>query len=639
MKRNRLVLLACINVVLLAGCWSGGDGGGADMQVPPPNTFTVNVQLSALEVIGGGAPNGTATGRFTINLDDETLSGTVTLNGLTATSVTLNRGFAGEAGLPIVTLVQDSATQWSVPGGTDFPQADQDALEAGDLHVQVSNAQFPDGALRGQLVTGDVTLHFVVLSGAQEVPSVTSVATGVASITLDPSTGDIVVHVNVAGLDDAVAGHIHQALAGATGSIIVELSQDPDDMGHWFAEDGALSADELAAYRAGALYVNLHTPSHLGGEIRGQIVPDGVEVVFTALTGDDVVPPVATDAMGIAATTIRESDATLTLHVNLVDTTASAVTVNQAPVGQNGPEVFALEQDANSLSHWLISDYPPDDAAEAALRNGGLYVLAASATQPDGELRGQIEPADVAPGPGGAFTVLAVVPSDGSKVANIPNAIDLTFNRAPLAASVDLDQFELLASGEDGSFGDGNELVVTIVSAVVSDMKISLDLTGAMDVEDVYRLRVDPDGATTLTDTSGIVLDGDGDDNPGGDFITTFTVDASANAPTFSVIQTEIFNVSCAFAGCHAPPTPQLGMDLSAGAAYANIVGVPSVQFPSLDRIEPGDPDNSYLVRKVEGTGLLARMPLNQPPLSNEKIQKLRDWAAAGAQNDAAPYP
>jgi hypothetical protein len=75
-------------------------------------------------------------------------------------------------------------------------------------------------------------------------------------------------------------------------------------------------------------------------------------------------------------------------------------------------------------------------------------------------------------------------------------------------------------------------------------------------------------------------------------------------------------------------------MNLSQGQAYANIVNVQSNQMPSLDRIEPNDPDNSYLIRKIEGTGLLQRMPAGGSPLPAATIQLIRDWTAAGAPNN-----
>ena len=47
-----------------------------------------------------------------------------------------------------------------------------------------------------------------------------------------------------------------------------------------------------------------------------------------------------------------------------------------------------------------------------------------------------------------------------------------------------------------------------------------------------------------------------------------------------------VFTANCAFGGCHGGATPQLGMNLSAGLAYANIVGVAAVELATMDRIE-----------------------------------------------------
>lgn len=76
-------------------------------------------------------------------------------------------------------------------------------------------------------------------------------------------------------------------------------------------------------------------------------------------------------------------------------------------------------------------------------------------------------------------------------------------------------------------------------------------------------------------------------------------------------------------------------MDLSAGQAFANIVGVNSGQVPTLLRVNPGDADNSYLVQKIEGTATVGeRMPRGGPPLSSELIQNIREWIDAGAENN-----
>lgn len=103
---------------------------------------------------------------------------------------------------------------------------------------------------------------------------------------------------------------------------------------------------------------------------------------------------------------------------------------------------------------------------------------------------------------------------------------------------------------------------------------------------------------------------------------------------TFTRVQAEVFTASCALSGCHSGPNPQLGMDLSAGKAYAQIVNVRAVES-SRPRIAPGDPDGSYLVSKVKGDATItgSRMPFggNLPP---ERVQLLVDWVRRGAPND-----
>ncbi len=104
---------------------------------------------------------------------------------------------------------------------------------------------------------------------------------------------------------------------------------------------------------------------------------------------------------------------------------------------------------------------------------------------------------------------------------------------------------------------------------------------------------------------------------------------------TFTRVQAEVFTPTCATLGCHDTLGQQSQQVLSAGRAYASTVGVNSVEMPQLKRVEPGDPANSYLYRKIIGAGITGdRMPLGLPALSDEKIRLVRDWIRRGAPND-----
>ncbi|OGW17324.1 MAG: hypothetical protein A3G93_15680 [Nitrospinae bacterium RIFCSPLOWO2_12_FULL_45_22] len=109
---------------------------------------------------------------------------------------------------------------------------------------------------------------------------------------------------------------------------------------------------------------------------------------------------------------------------------------------------------------------------------------------------------------------------------------------------------------------------------------------------------------------------------------------------SFSTDVKPIFDSRCAITGCHAGPNPQQGMNLSTPFdTTVGAVGVPSRELPSMLRINPGNPDNSYLVHKIQGTqeqagGFGARMPFGGPFLTNEQIQTIREWISQGAKNN-----
>jgi hypothetical protein len=108
--------------------------------------------------------------------------------------------------------------------------------------------------------------------------------------------------------------------------------------------------------------------------------------------------------------------------------------------------------------------------------------------------------------------------------------------------------------------------------------------------------------------------------------------DSGALEPTFQSIQDRVFTPICTT--CHAGAAAPLGLRLDEGASYALLVNASSVEVPALRRVEPGNPDASYLIQKLEGTAAVgARMPLNGPALPAATIAVIRQWISDGAQN------
>ena len=110
--------------------------------------------------------------------------------------------------------------------------------------------------------------------------------------------------------------------------------------------------------------------------------------------------------------------------------------------------------------------------------------------------------------------------------------------------------------------------------------------------------------------------------------------DSGAEDESFAAINERIFVPSCALSVCHSGnPPPFAPMSLDPEHSWNSLVGAPSIQQPELKRVEPFSPDESYLMRKLEGKAK-TRMPLGKPPLADEEVAVIRRWIERGAPND-----
>ena len=108
------------------------------------------------------------------------------------------------------------------------------------------------------------------VTGAQEVPPVTTGGSGTVDTTFDKSTNVLTWTVTYSGLSGPVtAGHIHRpAPAGANAGVVIPFT---GDLSSPIRGKATLTAAQVADLTAGRYYVNLHTAKNPGGEIRGQL--------------------------------------------------------------------------------------------------------------------------------------------------------------------------------------------------------------------------------------------------------------------------------------------------------------------------------------------------------------------------------
>jgi hypothetical protein len=131
--------------------------------------------------------------------------------------------------------------------------------------VRIVAAALLLGALGvGSSLAADIT---VTLSGANEVPPVTTPATGGGTITVgdDGSLAGKVSTTGVAG----TAAHIHVGAPGTNGPVIVPLTKEGDT--YTVPAGAKLTEAQMASFKAGDLYINVHSAANPNGEIRGQL--------------------------------------------------------------------------------------------------------------------------------------------------------------------------------------------------------------------------------------------------------------------------------------------------------------------------------------------------------------------------------
>jgi len=125
---------------------------------------------------------------------------------------------------------------------------------------------------------------------------------------------------------------------------------------------------------------------------------------------------------------------------------------------------------------------------------------------------------------------------------------------------------------------------------------------------------------------SGQGLDQNGQPVGSGGSSTPLTADLAS-------IEANVFTPICS--RCHIGAGAPEGLQLDAAHAYDLLVGVPSVEEPSLLRVQAGSPDQSYMVLKIQGSPGIAgvRMPFGGPYLPQSTIDVIRQWITDGAAN------
>lgn len=232
------------------------------------------------------------------------------------------------------------------------------------------------------------------MDGAQETPSVSGTASGLASFVLNATKDTLCVNAIFNGLTGgATSAHIHLAPAGIGGAVIVDLSSFivGNRLGGVITGT-ALSATLKSSMLKGMTYINVHTVANPNGEIRGQIWLES-ETAFTgAMDGAQESPSVSTTANGYAVFNLAKDENKIKFYVvtNGLSGAITSAHLHNGAMGVAGP----VTQDLSSFivnGNILTGVFTPSTNVISNLKSGTAYVNVHTSANPNGEIRAQLK--------------------------------------------------------------------------------------------------------------------------------------------------------------------------------------------------------------------------------------------------------
>jgi hypothetical protein len=344
------------------------------------------------------------------------------------------------------------------------------------------------------------------------------------------------------------------------------------------------------------------------------------------LSASQIFPVTTSTASGFATLTVNVVTGMASGNVIVTGTTATAAAVFQGFAGQTGTTQVPLKQNAANPKEWDVPTGTVLTPAQVTmLLQGSMYVQVASAAFPNGEIRGQVIPAGVtvtwSPVSGTQEAQVVGTQATGTAATTVDtlgNNVTVFVNTTGVIGVTTVE----LSTGAAGMAG--TELVALTLGTMngttfnPNEFSIQMFPIAATDVTN-FQAGMWYVNVTTATNPVGLIR---------GQIIP---------APTLTQIQTAIFTPACS--SCHTGVGTQLPGALnltSAAASYKALVGVFTVEQPTVEFVSPGNAANSYLIQKLQGGVTISgkQMPLGGPYLSAAQIAQIAQWIAAGPQND-----
>lgn len=354
-----------------------------------------------------------ASGALILELNGDSLFVSGSFNGLSSNYKFshLHTAMAGSAGDVAATLNatvnanNTEAIYLASENRFELTASQKEALMNRGIYANIHSDNYGSGELRGQVTPPVTASFFASLSGSAEIPSVNTNAAGavVVELTTDDSLVVTGTFAELQGdFDASVAGgsHLHTGHAGTGGMVDILINAEVDvDLkgGVYLAKDNkfAVDASQIQTLLNRGYYVNIHTTSFGGGELRGQVLGDASAYFKTSLSGlHEQTTPVITDAFGAINAEITGDRVIVSGGFDALSSTYVFSHLHSGNVTASGGVEVTLNStitnDTTGVYEVSNNTYTLTEAQLDAIYAQGLYANVHSQSEASGELRGQL---------------------------------------------------------------------------------------------------------------------------------------------------------------------------------------------------------------------------------------------------------
>lgn len=559
------------------------------------------------------------------------------------TAAHIHTGRAGQSGAVLI----DFAPSFQAAGAGVFVATGSVTINAATaqgviqdpagFYFNVHNATFTGGALRGQLLgDGPSAIAFASsLKGSREIPGPGDAdGDGFAAAVLDGTA--VYYYMWVKNIAAPTLAHIHAGAAGTSGTVVVDFT--PTFSGGVAVGSVTTSAATAAAIMADpqGFYFNVHNAEFTGGAMRGQLLPTETVAHFPVVARN---AGQGTSFFRTDGRLLSIGDENAVVHAEWYPTTSGVVT------GPTATATVDLAAGNQAVLDDLVGTLFGANTRGAVRLLSTAPFRAVSRTYNDQRGAGSGTFGQYVEGLGLERAWRAGVVGMGSHRPKTDSTDFRTnlgwFNPTARTANVTFNlrkpDSTLVAQQTVSFAGFSNEIraYFDLLTAVPADQRnlpafyvtYTSDQPFFLFCSLIDNKTDDPIQEPSLAAPAVITVTA----TPA----PTSTPTATPTPPpgvSLSTLQAQIFTPMCS--GCHPPNGG--GLDLRSGQTYGSTVNVASSQQPSLMRVKPGDPDNSYLMRKLAGVSGItgSRMPQGGPFLSAQDLQLVRSWISQGAPNN-----